>query len=479
MSDKIANSSSQAPVAGKGDALPDDQNSSDYAPKPRSKLARWYRSTLFNVIVAGMISFTQPGIWNALINTGAGGQQEPYLVNGANSLTFGLMVFGCAVFSALANKFGLKAILIVGTLGYAPYSASLYMNNRYGVEWFVLLGAALCGISASALWAAEGAIAVGYPLVHERGLYAGVWLGLRQCGQIIGGAINLSLNVDNDRTGRMGYATYLVLIALQCLGLPLALLSSPPHKAVRSDGTVVSRRRGVGRQKTATVLEFGKLWKLLREKRIYLLIPVLITFDWNRTYQGIYLTRYFSVRSRALASLTSAIVQTFADLFWGWFLDQKRFSRPKAAKITWTVFSVVMFAIFGWQVANEQLYGSSPVLVSLDWASPGFGRGFAVNCLFMFMNESHYIFVYWIVGTFDADVETVTLSVGIVRSFESLGAALAFGIGAARISPMINLAVAFAAFAVCVPPTYMVTFMVPEHPRDNTADESETVTDNN
>ncbi|ELQ41416.1 DUF895 domain membrane protein [Pyricularia oryzae Y34] len=405
MSDKIANSSSQAPVAGKGDALPDDQNSSDYAPKPRSKLARWYRSTLFNVIVAGMISFTQPGIWNALINTGAGGQQEPYLVNGANSLTFGLMVFGCAVFSALANKFGLKAILI--------------------------------------------------------------------CGQIIGGAINLSLNVDNDRTGRMGYATYLVLIALQCLGLPLALLSSPPHKAVRSDGTVVSRRRGVGRQKTATVLEFGKLWKLLREKRIYLLIPVLITFDWNRTYQGIYLTRYFSVRSRALASLTSAIVQAFADLFWGWFLDQKRFSRPKAAKITWTVFSVVMFAIFGWQVANEQLYGSSPVPVSLDWASPGFGRGFAVNCLFMFMNESHYIFVYWIVGTFDADVETVTLSVGIVRSFESLGAALAFGIGAARISPMINLAVAFAAFAVCVPPTYMVTFMVPEHPRDNTADESE------
>lgn len=68
MSDKIANSSSQAPVAGKGDALPDDQNSSDYAPKPRSKLARWYRSTLFNVIVAGMISFTQPGIWNALIS---------------------------------------------------------------------------------------------------------------------------------------------------------------------------------------------------------------------------------------------------------------------------------------------------------------------------------------------------------------------------------------------------------------------------
>jgi hypothetical protein len=79
------------------------------------------------------------------------------------------MVPGCLIFSILASRFGLKKVLIIGTLGYAPYAASLYVNNRYGVEWFVLLGATLCGISASALWASEGAIAVGYPLVHERG----------------------------------------------------------------------------------------------------------------------------------------------------------------------------------------------------------------------------------------------------------------------------------------------------------------------
>lgn len=63
------------------------------------------------------------------IDTGAGGQQEPYLVNGANSLTFGLMIPGCLIFSALATRFGLKKILIIGTLGYAPYAASLYTNK--------------------------------------------------------------------------------------------------------------------------------------------------------------------------------------------------------------------------------------------------------------------------------------------------------------------------------------------------------------
>ena len=35
-------------------------------PKPVSKFTRVFRSPLFNVILVGLISFTQPGIWNAL-----------------------------------------------------------------------------------------------------------------------------------------------------------------------------------------------------------------------------------------------------------------------------------------------------------------------------------------------------------------------------------------------------------------------------
>lgn len=85
---------------------------------------------------------------------------------------FRIMVFGCSFFSIMANKFGLKKILILGTLGYAPYSAALYVNNRYGTEWFVLFGGATCGIAASALWASEGAIALGYPQVKDRGKFS-------------------------------------------------------------------------------------------------------------------------------------------------------------------------------------------------------------------------------------------------------------------------------------------------------------------
>ncbi|KAF2790235.1 MFS general substrate transporter [Melanomma pulvis-pyrius CBS 109.77] len=422
----------------------------------------WYRSPLFNVIVVGLISFTQPGIWNALNNTGAGGQQEPYLVNGANSLTFGIMVFGCSIFSILANKFGLKKVLIFGTLGYAPYSASLYVNNRYGTEWFVLFGGATCGLAASALWAAEGAIALGYADVHNRGKFTGIWLGLRELGQLIGSSIQLSLNVKSGQRGKVGYTTYLILIGLQCMGLPLALLISSPHKVIHPNGRVVADPT----KNKAVMKEFHKWFKLLKDRRFYLLIPVLVGFNWNSTYQGIYLTKYFSVRARTLGALTSGIAATAANIFWGWFYDLQYFRRPTLAKLTWSIFSVLMLALFAWQVANEKLYSETKPKVTLDWSNPGFARGFAVNVLFRFMNESHYMFVYWILGAFFDDLETLTLAVGLMRSFESIGSCLAFGIGAVKVKPMVNLIVAFVMFSVTIPATFCATFLVPERPVD-------------
>jgi hypothetical protein len=83
------------------------------------------------------------------------------------------------------------------------------------------------------------------------------------------------------------------------------------------------------------------------------------------------------------------------------------------------------------------------------------------------MNESHYMFVYWLGGAFNNDLETLTLTVGIVRSFESVGSAVSFGLGAAhRVSPMANLVVAFVMFVICIPTTSLVVFEVPEHPVD-------------
>jgi len=172
----------------------------------------------------------------------------------------------------------------------------------------------------------------------------------------------------------------------------------------------------------------------------------------------------FSVRSRTLGSLTSGVAATFANIFWGWFYDIQVFRRPTLAKICWFFFVVLMLGTFGWQVANEKLYGSSNPRVTLDWDNPGFGRGFASVVILRFLNESHYMFVYWLIGAFFDDLPTLSLAVGIMRSFESLGSCIAFGIGASKVAPMVNLIIAFAMFGLTIPATSAVVFLVPERP---------------
>lgn len=86
-------------------------------------------------------------------------------------------------------------------MGYAPYAAGLYTNNRFGNEWFVLVGAALCGITAGIFWMAEAAIALSYPEPKNQGRFLGFWISFRLGGQIVGGAINLGLNAQRNTAG--------------------------------------------------------------------------------------------------------------------------------------------------------------------------------------------------------------------------------------------------------------------------------------
>jgi MFS family permease len=253
--------------------------------------------------VLGLANFAAPGIWGAMNSLGAGGAAKPYLVNTANALTFCLMVVSCYFSSAMVHYIGIKNALIFGTLGYAPYAAGLYTNNRFGTEWLVLVGAALCGISAGVFWMAEAAIAIAYPEPWNRGKALGYWLTYRLGGQILGGAINLGLNIDRNEAGKVSYTVYLVFIALQCCGPLAALLLTPPSKVERLDGKKVD----------LTIL--GKPWEEIKNttKRFFskdflLIVPFIGQAVFAEAVFFTYLSLFFSVRARALGSLLSGLI---------------------------------------------------------------------------------------------------------------------------------------------------------------------------
>lgn len=227
----------------------------------------------------------------------------------------------CILSPLAVNRVGVRTTLVLGTLGWPVYSAALYQNNRYGTEWFVILGAAVCGLSAGLYWAAEGAIVLSYPPHARRGRYLALWLAFKNAGQLIGGAINLGLNARRATGGKISYVTIIVFIALQVLAFPTSFALSPPEKTVRPDGT-----RIVVEERTSARHQLKMLWKVATTRRIGLLLPIFFAswFYWG--YASTYLTLYFTVRARALASFLSAVTGSLAGVLFGFFLDSQKLS---------------------------------------------------------------------------------------------------------------------------------------------------------
>lgn len=143
-----------------------------------------------------------------------------------------------------------------------------------GTEWLVLFGAVCCGASAGTsasqllllrwpqdsdlpvrlrmptglFWSVEGAMVMGcgwtdpfpFPICvpdspfapspdpepRKRGRYLAYWLGFRNAGMILGGAINLGLNASNSKAGSISSSTYIVFIVLQAISPLVGFLVS-------------------------------------------------------------------------------------------------------------------------------------------------------------------------------------------------------------------------------------------------------------
>ncbi|KAF8912286.1 hypothetical protein CPB85DRAFT_1302311, partial [Mucidula mucida] len=115
-----------------------------------------------------------------------------------------------------------------------------------------------------------------------------MWLAYRNSGAILGGAINLGLNYSGKTTGKLNWKTYIVFVALQCLGPAIALLLSPPDKVQRSDGikVVLQKKRGDKEELIA-------LLKLSITRRVLLVLPLFFYGTFLLSWAGSYLSLYF------------------------------------------------------------------------------------------------------------------------------------------------------------------------------------------
>lgn len=354
---------------------------------------------------------------------GAGGAQEPYLVNTGNALTFCLMIVSCWLTSSVVKYIGIKGALVVGMVGFAPYSAGLYLNNRYGVEWLVILGAAFCGVSAGIFWAAEAAIAIAYAEPRNRGKLVAYWLTWTRFGQILGGAINLGMNASRSESGKVSYTVYLIFIALQACGPFVALLLNRPSKVQRSDGVAVE------------LSIFDNPWQELKSttkiffsKRFLLMVLYIGQGVYSEAVFFTYNALWFSVRARALSSFLSGIVAVICGLILGYWLDQNHISLVKRSRWAFGVIITAQGAWFLWLTVNVTEFNkTSPVY---DWSDPGFGKAFGVFVFLVAGFQLNYNFSCFLIGRIsNSPQETVRLA-ALLRGTESAWQALSYGLNA-------------------------------------------------
>lgn len=386
---------------------------------------------------------------------GVGGSQSPDLVNAANALLYAFMTVTCFMGPWLTNLIGFRWTLALGSIGYPLYAAGLYVNNRTGATWFVYFGSVACGISAGFFWSVEGAIATGYPEQHKRGRYIATWFTFRNFGNVVGGSISLALNVDRAESGAVGYQTYLAFIAIQCLGFFIGSLLSNPEKVQRKDGTQIAAPKG-----TNWRVELREMWRLARSKSILLLTPLFWYYGWCQAYPGTYLATYFTVRSRALGSLSFAISGTFGTWLAGALVDVPWVkSRQTRAIVTYVLIASLNSGSWIWAVYIQNEFRHTKP--TLDWANQStFGRGFGLYVFERISVSMCENFIYWAISNLsDSPGDQIRYS-SLLRGIETAAVCLGFGIQAIPTPLIATASINCGLWFIALPFSYFATVQV-------------------
>ncbi|KXJ94880.1 major facilitator superfamily domain-containing protein [Microdochium bolleyi] len=429
-----------------------DNSASVAEPAVGHARAPWFRSVPFQIVVACGVSFTAPGMWDALGGLGAGGAAEPYAVSAANALVYGLFAICCVAAGAINNRIGLRYGLAIGAIGYPLYGAGLYTNNINANTWFMLFGSALCGISAGFFWAAEAAIIIGYPSPKDRAFYLAVWQTAKAAGPIVGGAINLGLNANRDSAGSVSSATYIVFIVIMCLGLPIALTLSPADKVWRKDGTKV-----VVRKEDTWAAEFKAVGKLFGSRRILLLLPAFFISYFYNGFLSTWLTSYFTVRSRAFSSFFTNFAGIFSSFIIATLLDNQRIFIKTRARIAFCSIITILLGTWIWATILQKQFYDLPEKPVFDWFQGGFGKSYALVFFWTFGGQAFQQFLYWLVGQYATDLSSLSHHTGILRGVEALGQTVAWAMQSeGNANHFVSIGINFGVTILCVVPTWII-----------------------
>jgi MFS family permease len=418
----------------------------------------WNRTSFFNLTIVAICAFIAPGLWAAINGLGAGGAEDPTFVNAANSVIFVLQFIVCIFGSSIIARIGLRWAFVAGMVGFPVYAAALYTHVKFGNKWYLMLACVIDGVLSGIFWLTEGAIVLAYPEKHKRGKYLAYWLASRIIGQMIGGAVSLGINVKSDQRGHINVNTYLIFISIQCLGPFIASALSPPAKVQRSDRTPVK----IELPKSVKV-ELRAMWKLVCRKEILLLTPMMFQSVFSEAFFSTYNATYFTVRSRALASLVASTCVIVMNFLLGFFLDWRRLAVNTRAAVAFCLIYAFEASLYVYAMVVCKQYEARDEKPTFDWVDDGFARAVCVYILMLMGFNLMYDYLYWLIGTVNKNGGEIIRLSAVIRGIESCGQAISYGINSINQDqfPLSGaVAVNMSFFAACIIPSAFVIWKV-------------------
>ncbi|PCH44643.1 hypothetical protein WOLCODRAFT_105432 [Wolfiporia cocos MD-104 SS10] len=398
------------------------------------------RSTpMAQVILVGITCFGTVGMYQAVLNLGAGGTGNLTLFDTANGILYGFFAVTGCVSGGINNVLGPRLTLFLGTIGYALYLGGIWCYQARGVSWFLILAAALLGVSAALLWSAQGCIMMSYPLERDKGRAFAYFWAVFQLGTLIGAIIAFAINIQSGGLGSVGTGTYLAFLIIIAFGIASALLVLPPDRIVRADGTRVSLKKHASPRE-----EIVGMWRTLRDWRVFALLPMWFASIYFYPYQGALNTSRFDGVTRSLNAVLEGAGAIIGALLIGVFVLDSPFPRLQIARRTrgYLGLGAVVLATSGvwacglaWQVTFTRADAADMPLI--NYRDKAYRDKAPLFFFYYFSDSCYQALSYWIMSALTNDPFKLARFAGVYKAVQSAGAAGSFGMDAVK-TPFLN-----------------------------------------
>ncbi|TFK65106.1 MFS general substrate transporter [Pluteus cervinus] len=419
-------------------------------------------------------------MYNAITGLGGSGQLDSTVAaNATVALLAATAASALLIVPPLFDVLDPRACLLIGGWCYPLYSGALLCYNHTQNSAFVIASGAILGLGASFLWVAQGAVMISYPLPDQQGRAIALFWVIFNLGGGIGSFISFGLNF-NSKSGTVTDQTYAAFMVIMGIGWLLSILVLPAHQVIRKDGTLAGNPPepfDIARPARTIKRELRALVDALKNWKVLLLVPAFFCANFFYSYQQNSVNgATFTLRTRSLNGATYWLAQMFGGLIIGFLLDLRLLSRPKRALLGYCFIVVTGFSIWGGGLAFQRWNDKTGMKQWLDFSnSKTFIGPFWLYFFYGAFDALWQSYCYWLMAALADSPQTAAKFVGLYKTFQATGGAVAWRVNALAYSPLtqftINWALLGAALVFALPTVLSIT-PSPSSSDDETQDKS-------